>query len=683
MLRIVSENEIVLAYLNNLMSATVKETLNGEYLLSFIAIIEELKTEYLYDNDNLVKYNNDLFRVVQLDELHSEEGMLTVSATCEHISYDLIKKKMPNFNYKNQSASYVMIKALEGTGFSFTGTDITQNTTIQYTEECNSKQITIAIANNWRGELEYFRKDIKLWKQRGQNRGVDFRFRKNLNSVKRILNYAEETVSYEVDVVGDNTTLELGYFELGDTVRIIDDRLNIDEEKRIIEVEKDILTGFNSKVVLGDKIKDLRSSFTNVESKVKEVEINTNELAETIGNNAEEWNKIKTITDNQGNVVASKINGLLNTANAMIQNSTGTMRWTGNTLVCHNQPTEEASNFIVEIGSTGIRFANNKNQDGSWNWRTALSAEGVVADKVFASAIAGLTIDSVKLTSTEIVSGLISGVTIQGVTILGSNIIGGNPSGVHTAINQTEPFRIKNGNTVMAELWADSSGNAFLSFFPLDANKGFTLRYGDKATFNSIGGMRFETFQKVENYAKEYEFELSDSGHSIMKMFPNGNMWMGRNQRYTDIFGDTKIYSNLEVTGDLIVGGEIDGDKNAIVSTENYGIRKMYCEESDRVYFNTKGVEVTTEKNKCIIKLNEMFLQTIELNSIYPYIISLTAYSNAKVWVKEIYDKYIIVESDKPTKFSYNIQCTRKNRKDTYMEEFDKEARRTRKREVN
>ena len=82
MLKIENEEGTVLAFLNNLTEATVKEAINGEYILNFVATIDHLKTDYLYDEHNLINCNDDLFRVSIIEELHDEEDALTVACEC-------------------------------------------------------------------------------------------------------------------------------------------------------------------------------------------------------------------------------------------------------------------------------------------------------------------------------------------------------------------------------------------------------------------------------------------------------------------------------------------------------------------------------------------------------------------------------------------------------------------------
>ena len=424
MLKIENQEGTVLAFLNNLTEAKVKEVLNGEYTLSFVATIDHLKTDFLYDEENLINYNDDLFRVVKLNELHDEDDELTVDVECEHISYDLIKNNMADFNHTYTTATNVMTLCLLGTDFSLRACDIIEKTDIQYTDECNSKQISIAIANNWHGELKYYRHYIDLLKSRGQNRGTGFIFGKNLKSVKRIINRAEKTTSYDVEVVEGSETEELGHYELGDTVRVIDQRLNVDYYCKIIEIEKDILTGLNSNVVLGDVIKDMRSSFSSVRKDVQEVK---KEVEESAPN----WNKVAEIVDKSGNITLGKLNALTQIATKIV-NSTGTFFQEDNCSCWMDQPTFEASTFATKWSAQGLVFANSKkNNDTEWEWQTAIDANGVTATNITASCLNAI---SASLTSAVITN--LVGHTITGIVIEGSTIYAGDRSnGTYTEID--------------------------------------------------------------------------------------------------------------------------------------------------------------------------------------------------------------------------------------------------------
>lgn len=434
MLKIENQEGTVLAFLNNLTEATVKEAINGEYILNFVATIDHLKTDYLYNENNLINYNDDLFRVATIEELHDEDDALTVACECEHISYDLIDNAMNDFNYIYKSASEVMINCLFGTDFTLRYCEPTKKTDIQYTKECNSKQILIAIANDWNGELKYYRHYVDLLQRRGANRGTGFIFGKNLKSVKRIINRADKTTSYDVEVVEGTETEELGYYELGDTVRIMDERLNVDYECRIVELEKDILTGLNSNVILGDAIKDMRSTFSKNREYMDAVGDASKEYATNAANDAYDqackesmpyWEKLDAVLDDLGNLLPQKLKGDLSLATVSILNSTGTFEHRDNGLYWQNQPTKAASTFATFWGAQGIMFARSKDENGEWRWESAMTAEGVVATKVIASALEGLTVKSVTSESSTMKTSTLEGCTIKGGELwIGENIDG-------------------------------------------------------------------------------------------------------------------------------------------------------------------------------------------------------------------------------------------------------------------
>ena len=414
MLKVENKDGIVLAYLNNLQEGKVKEVLNGAYVLSFVATIDPLKTEHLYDPANFINYNEDLFKIVELREVHSEDNVLSVEISCEHISYKLIDTKFENFIHEYQSAAQVMNKCLFGTEFTLRKCDIELKTDIEYTQECNAKQISIAIANNWKGELRYYRHYIDFVQNRGSNRGTGFIFGKNLKSVKRIRNFADDKLSYEIDVMESPGLEELGYYELGDIVRVLDERLNIDIEMKIIELEKDILTGINNTVVLGDSIRDVRSSFSSISKAVEEV-------TQVVEKGKVDWNNINKITNENGEIIIGKLDDITQIASKIV-NSTGTFEHRDNALYWQDQPTKENSTFATIWGAQGMMFSNSKDEHGEWIWQTAIDSDGLTANKVVASALYGLLIKAVTLESSTIIGGEIIGTIINGNTVMAGDI---------------------------------------------------------------------------------------------------------------------------------------------------------------------------------------------------------------------------------------------------------------------
>ncbi len=508
-----------LAYLNNIEDGTckIKETINGEYTLEFTAIIEEFKTEFLYDESNLIEVDGDLFKPLILEEIHSEDGLLTIAVSCEHIVYELLENIMPNFSYTYKDISTVMIACLQGTDFTFLGTDVILKTDIDYTEECNSKQILQAIANNWKAELVYNRYGVYAYNQRGQDRGVDFRFGKNVTGLKRTVDRSTKdsegnpSTSYEVDVSElkfiDEDYAQLEYFELGDTVRIIDSALNISVKQRIVSLERDVLIGKNTSITLGNVQDDIRTTVSSLQK-------DTAEVKKAITESSPDWNKIKDITDSLGNVIANKLSGDLSLATTAILNGTGTFKQTDNSLYWQNQPTLEASTFASMWNSNGIMFANSKDSTGNWIWQSALSSEGLIANKVVASALYGLTMEAV-----SIISGTVTGGTINGVTINGSTIYAGNKTtGTYTEISSGGRITVYVNNNLTAEFWSTDLGG-YLIIYNVAGTEIFRIQ--------GLG-----TSENVSIVSKGAQWVLTSGGN-------------------------LQISGNVTITGDLTVGGTI------------------------------------------------------------------------------------------------------------------------------
>lgn len=561
MLKVENEQGITLAFLNNITDAKVRERLNGEYTLDFTVTIDDLKTPFLYSDENMINYEDDLFRVVSIEELHNEDGQVTVSVACEHLSYDLLLYGFDNFKYLNKTAAEVMNECLLGTGFTLRYCDVQKKTDIQYEEQCNSKQISVAIANNWRGELKYYRRYIDLLARRGANRGTGFIFGKNLKSVKRIMNRAEKTVSYEVEISQGSEFEEFGQYELGDTVRIMDERLNVDIECRIIELEKDLVTGMNSKVVMGDQIKDMRSEFNKARGYMEEVGKNAKAHADEVGANATAhadaaannaynaacnqsmpyWNKLNAILDSLGNVMAGKLSGELKLNTTNILNSTGTFEQRDNGLYWQNQPTKAASTFATFWGAQGLMFARSKDANGEWKWETALSADGLIATKVLASALEGLTVTAVTSTASTMKTSTLEGCTIKGGELwIGTNADNSSLfSGCRVMqngfikgyINGQETYSLVHTNSGKLYLYSpESSGSITIDSFTgevLNQTGNLILQRG--IDMMSYDGRKVNTRIEIGN------------GNIDIMTFVNGGSNTGR----VTISGDVDIRGNL------------------------------------------------------------------------------------------------------------------------------------------
>ena len=153
-----------------------------------------------------------------------------------------------------------------------------------------------------------------------------------------------------------------------------------------------------------------------------------------------EWNKIKKITDNLGNVIADKLKGSINTAITNILNTTATVVFDDNGIFIHDKPEEKDSSWAMRIGARGFMIAHGKimhedNETFEWDWKTFGTGEGFVADFITTGTLEAITLKACDFVATNITSGSIKGVNIsacnlksvnlESSTISATNITGG------------------------------------------------------------------------------------------------------------------------------------------------------------------------------------------------------------------------------------------------------------------
>lgn len=795
-LTIINQDGVVLAYLNNLESASVHKVINGEYVLNFVAIIEELKTEFLYDDSNLIVYDNDYFRIVTLDDEHDSNNMLKVTVSCEHISYDLIVPKKLTFTHENRAAIYVMNDLLTDSGYTFTGTDVTTTASIDIQQETDIKSLLYQVAVIWGGEIEYFRKEIALKQQLGQNRGTDFRFGKNIENIRRHVDKVDGTVSYEVEVVQGSELEELGYYELGDTIRVVDDALNIEIDIRIIDLERDLVTGLNGKVVLGQPIKDLTSSFSNfaekinsLNLKVDQTAINLNNAIETVAGdvqavadgqvvtyyqdtepigklgdlwfntltkklyrhndtawtliedagittaieaaqnaqaavdgkitsfyqdtiptveesnlgdlwidtndsnklyrfNGTDWvsardgsiAKIDNVIDANGNLIASKLSGTLQTAVQTIEGSkNGGISYVPNVgVMLHNQPTAEASTEAMLLTANGILISNSKNADGSWRWRTAATGQSISADAITTGQLTAITITGVTITGSSITSDdanseikLLNGVlsikkklTSQQFNM---NYRAGLPAGVtQTELEKFDEFKSSNPSKPAENTISLNSVNSHMG---LEFGNGAVSLGNNWVKIAMYGGtsdwqiLQPAAYQSWLNGTAGYLPPPEDAQGSKMIISMATSYWHAfQNDYYSFTYGNSELVLDVDYVtaeGNMKVYGnfEVSGTKDCTIMTEQFGKLNYSAYETAEIYLGDIG-ESEVIGGECIVNIDEKLLACV--NTELPYQVFLQAYGDGRVYVSQRNATSFIVRGDN-IKFAWEVKAKRKN----------------------
>ena len=395
--------------------------------------------------------------------------------------------------------------------------------------------------------------------------------------------------------------------------------------------------------------------------KIKDIDMYTYEnISENTRQNIGMWQEV---TDGLGNILASKLVGALDSSVANIINANNTMIIEDG-LFIRNGSTDEDSTWAMQITSAGWMIADGKNPDGTWNWRTAATGKGLVADVISTGKLSAIDLESVNILASTILGAVIQGGRLE---------IGDNASKIFLVLDSTldanYPLAIKlqlpdNRLADIAQLGGNADGGSLILRTTEAWQYEEDLIY---ARYFSITPRPDGTFIRMR---RNVEIQSIDAASATMDI--NGFNIIRINPASAGGYaGYVRAYGNLYVNGNF----EVNGTKNARVETEHFGKRLLYCDESDKVYFSTKGLantEFASGEYKYILRLDDVFTETIEPNSVCPYIITATAYSNAHVWIDSIYDKYIIFKSDKPCKFAYVLQATRKGYAEEYLREVEK-----------
>lgn len=384
MIEIINSNGDSLAYLENIWGAKVKEVINGQYTFSFSTIIEDMKTDYITD-DNLVVLDGQIFQISIFEKERTSDNKLLVNVLAEHISYILIDDILDNFNYTNKSASILLNALLVDTDFLVETVNVGGIASFEIAEKINKREILNQIGNEFGGEFVFDNFRIDFLVQRGNDNGIEFRVGKNIKGIKKKIDKTKKDslgnpyVTYEINVIELNELEEykgLEGFSLGDTVKIIDDDLSIDIIARVLEYEYDPIVRKNSKVVFGNFSENITDSIAGFSV-----------TSNLVSKRSAIWDRAKAISEN-GTFFSELIEGEINTLQNTVRAGLGSVTITDNNgILITDQPTIEASTKAIRLLGGVLAISNQKDVNGNFVYRTFGDGDGFVADYLIAGVI--------------------------------------------------------------------------------------------------------------------------------------------------------------------------------------------------------------------------------------------------------------------------------------------------------
>lgn len=171
----------------------LKETLNGDYVLSIDYPITDSEHYRLLDNDKIIitdtpDNGRQLFRIKHRTELDD-----TVNLTCSHITEDAFKRIVGKFGVERVGCNLAlnsMINALKTpfSDFSF-DSDISEPHTFNNAENSTVYKVLFdgehSIINTWKGELIRDNYSIRIVQSRGRDNNVVITTHQNLKKYER------------------------------------------------------------------------------------------------------------------------------------------------------------------------------------------------------------------------------------------------------------------------------------------------------------------------------------------------------------------------------------------------------------------------------------------------------------------------------------------------------------------
>lgn len=182
--------------LSDAVSCTVTEARNGAYELKMKYPVtgrfySDIQPSAIIKAVPAFGKDEEVFRIYKVSR--PMKGIVTVEA--EHISYQLSFIPVTPFTASSAAEAFTKIKAnsAETNNFTF-WTDKTTTANMKVEEPVSARSalggVAGSIIDTYGGELEFVGTTVKLWNNRGSDRGVTLRYGKNITDIKQ-----EETIA--------------------------------------------------------------------------------------------------------------------------------------------------------------------------------------------------------------------------------------------------------------------------------------------------------------------------------------------------------------------------------------------------------------------------------------------------------------------------------------------------------
>lgn len=562
--------------------------------------------------------------------------------------------------------------------------------------------------------------DVKVKENPDDEEGFDTIEEARAELIRRCKNLFDEgidkpTVNYKIDMINlENTT---AYKDLkmlvevnkGDTVTCYIKHLDIDVKARVIDYERDLITGEYTYIELGSVVENFFNKQADIEATVNK------------------------ITNPDGTVNALEVAGVLNAINVKMRAMKDiAQKQDVRALLCEDLDPESPTYGAMCYGTMGFMIASERTQDNrDWNWRTFGTGKGffadlIVAGTMLADRIRGGVLESIDGSIQIDLSDTSSGIQFKqngkkAIDILGSIMKFYDWDGEGDAIAQFFSSRLNSDENRTGLVIANKT-NSYLTlgyernglFYPyirLDKDNADKITNSPITIFEEIDfkgsqvwfGYGINSLYKTvgDDLAASIlnNFLIIDRGTGkIINLFKNGRTYFSSNDKiyfdatpkYFSFFDDgqayfwkekqqEKLWCNYDFTVDkkLHVNGDLAvvGNKNCIQPTKNYGDRLFYSVEDCESYLTDRSMEVFTVEETAegtyerVILLDNIFKEAVRTDTDYTVEILKQGWGDYRI--KEQCKDYFVVESDmKDFTFKYVVTAKRRGFENIRLENY-------------
>ena len=379
---------------------------------------------------------------------------------------------------------------------------------------------------------------------------------------------------------------------------------------------------------------------------------------------------MESITRPDGTLVANKISGLINGANASLRAQYNEAERQDVLAILFENLDETSEMFgALAIGTQGILISKQRTGDGKdWVWTTAISYAGIMANVIVSGRMQTkdgrfyIDLDKGESTATRLIGdakwfesfpnhtieaivgrGYVSGLPDMGLILKmdGEGKIGFNIS--HDGWTSTA---VTLANDEGAEGYISVTSKALNLSAPDSIENDSKIRL-QSGKVEVIGDLEVRKIYVQDLYATFADTIGVQGGISAM-----GGLATQEN---------LYVRKGAIIDGDLTVGGK---KERAVMTSE--GIVGVSAYETAEPYFGDIGEAQTDENGQIRIDIDPLFAETV--NTSYPYQVFLQPYCDGGFYVAERAEDYFIVKGPKSGVFGYEIKVRQKDYENQRLE---------------